>query len=71
MGGQQSTRRLTVVNDEASGVIKVGTIVTISIDLPTIAKCKTASKKGGYVAQADKTRQKQYAIQGLPDFTLK
>ena len=23
MGGQQSTRRLTVVNDEAAGVIKV------------------------------------------------
>ena len=26
MGAQQSTRRLTVINDEASGVIKVCTI---------------------------------------------
>ena len=31
MGGQQSTRRLTVVNDEAAGVIKVMPLNTIEL----------------------------------------
>ena len=32
MGGQQSTRRITVINDEASGVIKVSELESM---LPT------------------------------------
>ena len=31
MGGQQSTRRLTVINDEATGVIKVILVCDFSI----------------------------------------
>ena len=31
MGGQQSTRRVTIVSEEATGVIKVGLLLTVTL----------------------------------------
>ena len=43
MGGQQSTRRITVINDEATGVIKVTFPTKFSVKISQISKVKTQS----------------------------